>query len=148
VRQRRGQVSRLEATVGTLSVLEFVSVPAGEKCEDDGSLRPAFEDLFGARAILSNLQGSLSPEAATAVETFQAFQQDLLGYLKQCISGKELIARGFESDVKMASAYNVSDCVPVLMNKAYIKLFMIFLFFNFYFTISYSIVYPVYLVFC
>ncbi|YAF97357.1 MAG: 2-phosphosulfolactate phosphatase [Nodularia sp. CChRGM 3473] len=96
-------------------------IPAGEKWQEDGSLRPAFEDLVGAGAILSYLNGSLSPEAATAIATFHTSQQDLSGYLKQCSSGKELIAIGFESDVEMASAYNVSNCVPVLNNKAYIK---------------------------
>ncbi|AFY30995.1 2-phosphosulfolactate phosphatase [Calothrix sp. PCC 7507] len=96
-------------------------IPAGERWKDDGSLRPAFEDLIGAGAILSYLPGSLSPEAATAVATFQAFQEDLLGYLKKCSSGKELIAKGFEPDVEIAAVYNVSECVPLFTNDAYKK---------------------------
>jgi 2-phosphosulfolactate phosphatase len=88
--------------------------------QEDGSLRPAFEDLIGAGAILSYLDGSLSPEAEVAVTTFQAFQQDLLGYLKKCSSGKELIEKGFESDVELSAAYNVSDCVPLFTNNAYV----------------------------
>jgi 2-phosphosulfolactate phosphatase len=96
-------------------------IPAGERWKDDGSLRPAFEDLIGAGAILSYLHGSLSPEAEVAVVTFQAFQQDLLGYLKKCSSGKELIAKGFEPDVEIAAAYNVSDCVPLFTDNAYVK---------------------------
>jgi len=96
-------------------------IPAGEKWKDDGSLRPAFEDLIGAGAILSHLQGSLSPEAEVAVTTFQAFQQDLLRYLKKCSSGKELIAAGFEPDVELSAAYNVSDCVPWFTDNAYVN---------------------------
>ncbi|QLE59467.1 2-phosphosulfolactate phosphatase [Nostoc sp. TCL26-01] len=96
-------------------------IPAGERWRDDGSLRPAVEDLLGAGAILSYLQGSLSPEAEVAVATFQACQQDLLGYLKQCSSGKELIAAGFEGDVAIAAAYNVSDCVPLFRDNAYVN---------------------------
>jgi 2-phosphosulfolactate phosphatase len=96
-------------------------IPAGERWKDDGSLRLAFEDLIGAGAILSYLHGSLSPEAEVAVVTFQAFQQDLLGYLKKCSSGKELIAKGFESDVEIAAAYNVSDCVPLFTDNAYVQ---------------------------
>lgn len=48
----------------------------------------------------------LSAEAEVAVTAFQTFQGDLLGYLKQCSSGKELIARGFDLDVEIAATYN------------------------------------------
>jgi 2-phosphosulfolactate phosphatase len=96
-------------------------IPGGERWKEDGSLRPAFEDLIGAGAILSYLYGSLSPEAEVAVATFQAFRQDLLGYLKKCSSGKELIAAGFKPDVELAAAYNISDCVPVFTDNAYVK---------------------------
>lgn len=96
-------------------------IPAGERWKDDASLRPAFEDLLGAGAILSYLQGSCSPEAEVAVATFETFQNNLLGYLKKCSSGKELIARGFVSDVEIAAAYNISDCVPFFTNNAYVK---------------------------
>lgn len=96
-------------------------IPAGEKWED-GSLRLAFEDLIGAGAILSYLSGSLSPEAETAVSVFHTFRNDLLANLKKCSSGKELIARGFESDVELAAMINVSDCVPVFTDNAYVRL--------------------------
>ena len=95
-------------------------IPAGEKWED-GTLRPAFEDLIGAGAILSFLDGSLSPEAETAVATFHAFKNDLLAYLKKCSSGKELIAKGYELDVELAADFNVSDCVPFFQENAYIN---------------------------
>ncbi|MFN6567128.1 2-phosphosulfolactate phosphatase [Dendronalium sp. ChiSLP03b] len=96
-------------------------IPAGERWKDDGSLRPAFEDLIGAGAILSYLHGSLSPEAEVAVVTFETFQKDLQGYLKKCSSGKELIAAGFESDVELAAIYNVSNCIPLFTENAYVK---------------------------
>lgn len=73
----------------------------------DGSLRPAFEDLIGAGAILSYLSGRLSPEAEAAVAAFHAFKQNMLVYLKKSSSGKELIARGFESDVELAGVINI-----------------------------------------
>lgn len=95
-------------------------IPAGEKWENN-TLRSAFEDLIGAGAILSYLNGSLSPEAETAVVAFHAFKHDLLTYLKQCSSGKELIAKGFELDVELAAAFNVSDCVPLFTENAYIN---------------------------
>lgn len=95
-------------------------IPAGEKWEDD-SLRPAFEDLIGAGAILSYLKGSLSPEAQTAITAFHTFKNDLLGYLKKSGSGKELIQKGFESDVELAAAFNMSGCVPLLIDNAYLN---------------------------
>lgn len=96
-------------------------IPAGEKWENN-SLRPAFEDLIGSGAILSYLSGSLSPEAEAAVSVFNSFKNDLLDVLKKCSSGKELIARGFESDVELAAGVNVSDCVPVFTDNAYVRL--------------------------
>lgn len=95
-------------------------IPAGERWEDD-TLRPAWEDVIGAGAILSYLNGSLSPEVEAAVVAFEAFKKDLLAYLKKCSSGKELIARGFESDVELAAALNVSNCVPLFTQNAYVK---------------------------
>jgi 2-phosphosulfolactate phosphatase len=41
--------------------------------------------------------------------------------IKQCGSGKELIARGFEEDVVLAAAVDVSACVPILVNGAYVR---------------------------
>lgn len=99
---------------------QIAVIPAGEMWED-GSLRPAFEDLIGAGAILSYLNGSLSPEAEAAVAMFHAFKKDVLAYLKKCSSGKELIARGFESDVELAGAINISNCVPLFTHSAYVK---------------------------
>ncbi|MBV6625944.1 MAG: 2-phosphosulfolactate phosphatase [Rivularia sp. (in: Bacteria)] len=95
-------------------------IPAGEKWEDN-TLRPALEDLIGAGAILSYLSGSLSPEAKTAVTVFNAFKNDLLNTLKKCSSGKELIHRGFAWDIELAAEINVSDCVPIFTNNAYVR---------------------------
>ena len=96
-------------------------IPAGEKWED-GSLRPSLEDLIGAGAILSYLSGNLSPEAQAAIAVFNSFKNDLLNTLKKCSSGKELIERDFDSDVELAAEINVSDCVPVFTDNAYVNM--------------------------
>ena len=95
-------------------------IPAGERWEDR-SLRPAWEDLVGAGAILSYLDGRLSPEAEVAVAAFQNLQGNLVTALERCSSGKELVARGFAKDVELAAAINISSCIPLLVNKAYVK---------------------------
>ncbi|MBW4545902.1 MAG: 2-phosphosulfolactate phosphatase [Symplocastrum torsivum CPER-KK1] len=93
-------------------------IPAGERWEDR-SLRPAWEDLIGAGAILSYLDGRLSPEAEVAVAAFQNLKGNLGTTLEQCSSGKELVARGFAKDVELAAAINISSCVPLLADNAY-----------------------------
>lgn len=93
-------------------------IPAGEKWYDD-SLRPSFEDFIGAGAVISYLGGKLSPEAQLASEAYQGLRQSLKQLIRQCGSGRELIERGFEQDVDLASEMNVSDGVPTLVNGSY-----------------------------
>jgi 2-phosphosulfolactate phosphatase len=96
-------------------------IPAGERWKDDFSLRPAFEDLIGAGAIVRHLTGRLSPEAVSAVGAFEAAKSELDQHLRQCSSGRELIERGFSEDVQLASQLNVSDCAPVLIEDAFVR---------------------------
>lgn len=92
-------------------------IAAGEKWPD-GSLRPAYEDLLGAGAILANLTGTLSPEASAALAMYEICE-DIPKALLHCSSGKELIAMGFEEDVNVAASLNLSDIVPRLKEGAY-----------------------------
>ena len=93
-------------------------IAAGERWPD-GSLRPSLEDLVGAGAILSYLEGSRSPEAETAVSIFHSVRSNLLDTLLRCGSGKELVGRGFEPDVHLAAQINVSRAAPVLVDGVY-----------------------------
>lgn len=95
-------------------------IPAGERWPT-GGLRSAFEDWVGAGAIIAQLHGDLSPEAQAALAAFRSAEQSLASQIRQCGSGKELIARGREEDVDLASALNVSACVPLLVNGAYVR---------------------------
>ncbi|HZS08511.1 MAG TPA: 2-phosphosulfolactate phosphatase [Blastocatellia bacterium] len=97
---------------------QIAVIPAGERW-DDGSLRPAFEDLIGAGAIISHLGGKWSPEARAAAAAFQNSQSEIAGLLRGCVSGRELIERGFEEDLVPASELDVSDCVPAFRDGAY-----------------------------
>ncbi len=96
-------------------------IPAGERWKADQSLRPAYEDLIGAGAIISVLNGNQSPEANAAAAAFKEVKTDLLENLRQCSSGKELIERGYADDVQLASQLNVSDSVPILMDGAFVQ---------------------------
>jgi 2-phosphosulfolactate phosphatase len=96
-------------------------IPAGERWPD-GSLRPAFEDLIGAGAIIRYLNGNYSPETYAAKAAFLAAEKELTDLLLQCGSGKELVERGYEEDVLIAAELNVSECVPTFKEDAYIAL--------------------------
>ena len=94
-------------------------IPAGERWRQDFSLRPAFEDLVGAGAIIRHLPGTRSPEAQAAVAAFDAATPDLAALLHRCSSGKELVELGFAPDVELAVQLDVSDCAPILREGAY-----------------------------
>ena len=98
-------------------------IPAGERWQDQyeskGTIRFTIEDLIGAGAIIYFLKGSLSPESKSALAVYESVKDNLPEEIKKCSSGKELIERGFEDDVNLACELNVSECVPVLKDKAY-----------------------------
>lgn len=41
--------------------------------------------------------------------------------IKKSSSGKEIIARGFTTDIELAAAINSSSCVPLFTDNAYVK---------------------------
>ncbi len=94
-------------------------IPAGERWEDR-SLRPAFEDLIGAGAIVRQLAGKRSPEAQSAVAAFEDTLPELADRMRACSSGLELIERGFSQDVELASQLDVSTTVPLLENDSFV----------------------------
>ena len=94
-------------------------IAAGERWPERGLLRPGIEDLLGAGAIISHLDGTRSPEAETVAAAFRAAKDNLLDILRGCGSGKELIGRGFETDVELAAKLNVSEAAPILVDRAY-----------------------------
>jgi 2-phosphosulfolactate phosphatase len=97
-----------------------VSVVAAGERWPDGGLRPAVEDLWGAGAVLTGLEGTaMSPEAAAAVAAYRAVEGRLDEVLPTCASGRELVEEGFGADVALAAAYDVSGVVPVLTDEAF-----------------------------
>lgn len=114
--------ARAVAAMAQRSGRRIAIIPAGERWRSDDSLRPCFEDLVGAGAIIEHLTGSLSPEARVALAAFKETRSQLPDLLLGCSSGKELVERGFAEDVRIASELNVSDCVPRLIKGGYRKM--------------------------
>jgi 2-phosphosulfolactate phosphatase len=105
-----GMAARLGST--------FAVIPAGETW-DTGELRPSLEDCIGAGALIASLPGARSPEAELAAASFERFRGDLAGALRKSASGKELLERGFARDLELAAAYDVSEHVPRLRDRAF-----------------------------
>jgi len=97
-------------------------IPAGERWKEDSSLRPAFEDLIGAGAVISHLKGSLSVEARMAMQAFLNVRQDLLPSLQACSSGRELREMGFEEDIPLIARLDAEEYAPILRNGAYSRM--------------------------
>jgi 2-phosphosulfolactate phosphatase len=95
-------------------------IPCGERWLD-GTIRFALEDWLGAGAIIACLTGSQSPEAVNAYHGFDAAEGDLVQMVGECSSGRELIKRGCEEDVALASMLDVSTTVPVLRDGRYVN---------------------------
>ena len=94
-------------------------VPAGERW-GDGSLRPAYEDLVGAGAVVDRISGldpatRLTPEAEAAALAFRSLRP-----LELCPSGTELVERGYAEDVRIASEVDTSEVVPVLVEGRFV----------------------------
>lgn len=92
-------------------------VACGERwtsvAEEPDSLRPSIEDHLGAGAIVAALPGrTASPEASLAAAAFRAARGDIADVLRRCVSGRELIERGFGEDVELAAALDSSEAVP------------------------------------
>ncbi|GII52001.1 hypothetical protein Pth03_03900 [Planotetraspora thailandica] len=115
-------VGRWLAGRGYGSVDRPVAVIAAGERWPDGSLRPALEDLLGAGAVISALQeqvdGALSPEAATAAACFEA-TADVIIAVTASASGRERILAGFAEDVAIATEVDACDVVPVLIDGAF-----------------------------
>lgn len=104
----------------------FVIVPAGERWED-GTLRPAVEDLWGAGAVIDQLAtrlgdqaGALSPEADLARLAYRSVATRLDLELAACASGRELLHKGYALDLAIAAELDSSTVVPVLHDGAFV----------------------------
>lgn len=98
---------------GTVAV-----IAAGERWSD-GSLRPAVEDWLGAGAVIAALGSDTSAEAAVARSAFLAAAEGLATTIRTCMSGRELIERGFEVDVEIALEVGLGRCAPRLVDGIY-----------------------------
>jgi 2-phosphosulfolactate phosphatase len=94
-------------------------IAAGERWNEDESLRPAAEDLIGAGAIIARLHGSVSPEAALARAAYESAAPNLARALLGCASGVELAERGFPGDVELAAELDASPVAPALRDGAF-----------------------------
>ena len=93
---------------------------AGERWHD-GSLRPVYEDLVGAGAVIAAAGAAeRSPEAAAAVAVYVYAAADLSKRLSDCMSGRELRSEGYGTDIAWAAEVDASRSVPSLLEGRYV----------------------------
>lgn len=80
-------------------------IPAGERWPDN-SLRPAWEDLIGAGAIINELDGLRSPEAAVAEMAYLSVIGEVEERMMATVSGRQLVEAGFADDIRLACDEN------------------------------------------
>ncbi|MBT5140440.1 MAG: hypothetical protein HOH36_17400 [Acidimicrobiaceae bacterium] len=114
------------AAVGSVYADEKVTVgviASGERWKrTTGPMRVAVEDLYGAGAVLSMFDtDDLSPEAQAAVASWREAEPHIADRLRACASGRDLILKGFQSDVDLAAQVHVSDLVPTLEGNRFVN---------------------------
>lgn len=97
-------------------------IAAGERWKGStGPLRVAVEDLLGAGAVLSMFdRAELSPEARAAAAAWHEAEPEIVDRIRDGVSGRALIERGWPDDVLLAAQAHVSDLVPVLVGDRFV----------------------------
>ena len=126
LRNRTAVARALTAMAGEVRTVAVIA--AGERWPDEegehtGPMRPAFEDLIGAGAVIDALLdvagATSSPEARGARDAFLGAAPTLLEDLRSCMSGVELIARGWDDDVQMCAQLDVDLDAPIFDGVAF-----------------------------
>ncbi len=95
-------------------------VAAGEHWPDGFGWRPALEDELGAGAIVGAIGSDPSPEAWLASAAFRAAGAEAATLIADSESGRELRDGGYGQDIEIATAHDVSQTVPRLVDGAFV----------------------------
>jgi 2-phosphosulfolactate phosphatase len=120
-----GAVGAAVSRLLTTTELAVTVLACGERwleASEDGPLRFAVEDELGAGAILSHLDGPMSPEARLARGAYLAARGDLQDLLWECGSGRELRHKGLGADVRHAARLDLYEAVPVMQGECLARL--------------------------
>jgi 2-phosphosulfolactate phosphatase len=107
-----GALRNAAATADWLRRYQSVGIVAAGEQWVDSTLRPAYEDLVGAGAIgrgLTKAGYKATPDAAAAIAAATRPRA-----LAECLSGQELVERGFGDDVALAEERDATDVVAVM----------------------------------
>jgi 2-phosphosulfolactate phosphatase len=114
LRNRTATAAAVAAHLRDTTAARCTIVACGEQWTSHSShsgLRPAAEDWLGAGAIARELRNAgfdLSVEAELAASAFDQASAHLARMLSECVSGRELIERGFAEDVALAAEIDAS----------------------------------------
>ena len=76
----------------------------------------ALEDYLGCGAVISYLQGDLSPEARVCRGAFESARDNLPELLANCYSGRWLVQKNMQNDLEHLARMNYYEIVPAIIN--------------------------------
>ncbi|MEZ2390505.1 2-phosphosulfolactate phosphatase [bacterium RCC_150] len=119
----RNAAATADWALAALSPDAVVAVIAAGERWPNGMLRFAVEDQLGAGAFIAGLAAAgrdvMSPEALMAAAAFNAAEPRLAELLRDCTSGRELIAEGYANDVEIAAGLDAGYAVALLRDGAF-----------------------------
>ncbi len=88
-------------------------IPMGDKISNE-EFKTCSEDFIAAGAIISYMKGSRSPESKAAQDIYNTSKNDISAMVKLSISARQMMLKGFATEVDAACQFNKSKHVPLL----------------------------------
>ena len=116
-----GGLRNRRATARAVAGFERILVVACGERWPDGSPRPALEDLVGAGGIVAAIaRDAASAEARAAATLHEALGAGRRALLADCASARELVERGFASDVDLCLDEDASGVAIRLVQDCFV----------------------------
>jgi 2-phosphosulfolactate phosphatase len=88
-------------------------IPMGDKLSEE-EFKTCSEDFIAAGAIISYMKGTRSPESKAAQDIYNSSKGDIEEMVKLSSSARQMILKGFSTEVDQACQFNKSKHVPLL----------------------------------
>jgi 2-phosphosulfolactate phosphatase len=93
----------------------------GDKLSEE-EFKTCSEDFIAAGAIISYMKGTRSPESKAALDIYNSSKGNIEEMVKLSSSARQMVLKGFSTEVDQAWQFNRSKHVPLLEKGALINL--------------------------